>query len=250
MLTGAILPEFLWLQSGSGAGVAPPPDPTQLGVPSLIASPPVDTVESRTVAIAVAGPTSWPGGVLVQLQRRRLPGAFVDDALTATGTTLVLARESTDYVVSVRGFATGGGSLTDSDVSGVLSITVPALDGVGIALTARVRAIPSGSEAGAAPAGPRPAIVLRGDGSPNVLLIDRITNAEDTSPVTPTAVVWRLEERVGGAVRASGVAVATGATWRGVIQSTGGTGLVLVVDLVPTTGARTRLRYATSWVAQ
>jgi hypothetical protein len=46
------------------------------------------------------------------------------------------------------------------------------------------------------------------------------------------------------------VCVLTAGAWRGVIQATGGPGLVLVLEIVPPTGARTRLRYATSWVAQ
>lgn len=338
----------------------PPPVPSgALGVPSLVAQPSVDSDTTRSVALAVSGPSSWPNGVLVQLQRRRAPGAFVDAALTATSTTLVLARESSAYSVEVRGFATNGGSLTDSENSGILTITVPALvpppipvldppslalelqpesatqrpvlvrsagpsawpsdvrvqlftrrapatswtavgapvlpgettllfdrevdpfaidisaiavtadnnplpsvrsavltasvsglDTVGVPLRARVRVQPTNSAAGVGVTASSPSLLLHGDSSPNVILIDRVQQAETGASQSLTAVRWRLEDRTTRRVLVAGDCALAGGVYRSVIRHTGGPGIVLAVDLVPSTGAPTRYRYATSWVTR
>jgi hypothetical protein len=139
------------------------------------------------------------------------------------------------------------GPLVASDRSGVVSFTVPALDTVGVPLAARVRVTPSNSEAGWGVDRASPALILHTDSSPNVLLVDRTTDTETRAAVTLSAVVWRLENRTTRQVVANGACTLTGSTWRSVVRHPGGVGLVLVVELIPLVGARTRMRYATSW---
>ena len=162
--------------------------------------------------------------------------------------TLTFPREIDAYTVEVSGVAvTADNDPTASARSGLVSFVVPALDTVGIPLAARVRVTPSNTEAGWQVLRSAPAMILHNDSSPNVLLVDRTTNSETSAAVTLSAVVWRLEDRVTRQVVANGACSLAGSTWRSVVRHPGAVGLILVVELIPLVGARSRLRYATSW---
>lgn len=224
--------------------------PTQLGLPSLAIEPQPENATTRDAIVRVVGPASWPGGVTTQLATRRVPSPtwIATGAPIAAQGTLTYTREVDAYTIEVSGVSSpSSGPLAPSDRSAVVSFVVPALDTVGVALGARVRISPSGSEAGWGVDRPSPALILHNDSSPNVLLIDRTTNAETSAATTMSAVVWRLEHRATRQVLASGACTLSGATWRSVVRYPGAIGVVLVVELVPLVGARTRLRFATSW---
>lgn len=137
-----------------------------------------------------------------------------------------------------------GGSGVSLDPFVVTTITAD------VALLARVRILPSGSESGASVQTARAALVLRGEDTPNVLVVDRVTNAETGEFLALASLAWRLEQRVTRAVLAAGTCTLSAGTWRSVVRHPGGTGIVLVLDLAPSIGARTRLRFATSWIAR
>lgn len=228
-------------------------DPTQVGLPSLGVTAQPENATTRDAVVSVVGPADWPVGVTTQLATRRVPSLVwvPAGAPVTTGATLTFPREVDAYVVEVSGVATpASGPLVASDRSAVVSFTVPALDTVGIPLAARVRLTPSNTEAGWGVEKPSPAMILHSDGSPNVLLVDRTTDAESRAAVTLSAVVWRLEDRTTRQVLANGACSLAGSTWRSVIRYVGGVGVVLVVELIPLTGARTRQRFATSWASR
>jgi hypothetical protein len=225
-------------------------DPTQVGLPSLSLDAQPESASTRDAIVRVVGPASWPGGTTTQLYTRRVPSpTWIATGSPMSGqSTLTYTRETDPFTIEVSGIASpAAGPLIASDRSAVVSFTVPGLDTVGVAMGARVRVTPSNSEAGWGVANPSQALILHNDSSPNVLLVDRTTNAETTTAVVLSAVIWRLEDRTTRQVVTNGACVLSGTTWRSVVRHPGGVGLVLVVELVPLIGARTRLRYATSW---
>ncbi len=220
MITAAPIPGgfFAAGPASSGPPTPPPPTPTQLAAPSLAAGVPTDALTTRSVPLTVAGPASWPAGVLVQLQTRRSPGAWTNAGVPiASATTLVLGREASGYTIEIRGIGVNGGALTDSDPSGVVALTVPAAAGVSpltdaTPLTCTVQLFPGSPEAvTAAAGGARGTLVGRAD-SDNVLLITDVRRAIEGDTVTPDEVALQLEGPDG--ILLTQTITGVGGTWR------------------------------------
>jgi hypothetical protein len=225
--------------------------PPTLGTPSIAIEPQPEAVTTKAAIVRVTGPGPWPPAARAQLYARRVPSATwiaTGDPLVTDAGTLTYAREVDNYTIEVSAIAVApDGSALPSARSAPASFVVPGLDSVGLPLAARIRLSPSGSEAGYNVAKEAAALVLHTDGAPNVLLVDRTTDAETKQAVTLSAVLWRLEDRATRRVLSNGACTLVGTTWRSVVRHAGGSGMVLVVELVPLTGARTRMRYSTSW---
>jgi hypothetical protein len=227
-------------------------DPTQLDVPSLAASPPVDTLTTRTYTVSVAGPDSWPGGVTVQVQTRRGAAAFATVATTATTTALVLPREATQYTVDVRGLAINGGTLTDSDPSAVLTLTIPAAisavtSGTGTPLRWRTRVFPTDVQTGQYADPLLPTLLpLRAFGS-NRIVVDTIEDPERPDRITPTAVTWQATTS-SGVVLGSGALTNSGTDWRVTLNQMSTDFRLLDISVTAPDASVTTVRYPVSLV--
>lgn len=214
-----------WSPPAAGGGGDPPPEPTQLMPPSLAAGAASDTLTTRTVPIAVAGPLSWPVGVIVQLQTKRGAGAWTNaGAPVAASANLAFAREAATYTVEVRGIATNGAPLTDSDPSGVLTLSVPAAPSVGVLadatpLVCDVALFPGSPEAVTAAAGGAQATLIGRADTDNVLRVTNIRSAIEQTAVTPTSVVLELEGPDGVLLTDTIPAAAPGVYRRGVSRA-------------------------------
>lgn len=192
-------------------------DPTKLDIPSLTAVLSSDTLTQRQYQVNVVGPVSWPGGVTVQIQTRISPAAFATVSTTPTGTTLTFTKTASPFTVEVRGVAINGGTLTDSDPSAVISLTIPAAISAvttgGTPLRWRTRVLPTdASTARAADPLLASLLPLRAFG-PNRIIVDQIEDPETPTAVTASTVTWQAMTST-GTVLGSGSLTSSGTGWR------------------------------------